>query len=70
MNIINNEKRNYIMKIEKVNNEDIPTSMNMPKDTSLSEASKHIRKEIDDWIKEGNEKVIISPVSTNLSEKK
>ena len=58
------------MKIEKVNNEDIPTSMNMPKDTSLSEASKHIRKEIDDWIKEGNEKVIISPVSSNLSEKK
>ena len=59
-----------IMKIEKINNEDIPTSMNMPKDTSLSEASKHIRKEIDDWIKEGNEKVIISPVSSNLSEKK
>ena len=40
------------MKIEKVNNEDIPTSMNMPKDTSLSEASKHIRKEIDDWIRQ------------------
>ena len=56
--------------IEKVNNEDIPTSMQQPKDTSLSEESKHVRKEIDDWIKEGNEKVIISPVSTNLSEKK
>tara|TARA_R110001592_G_scaffold75723_1_gene229113 strand:- start:443 stop:652 length:210 start_codon:yes stop_codon:yes gene_type:complete len=69
MNIINNEKRNYIMKIEKINNEDIPTSMNMPKDTSLSEASKHIRKEIDDWLKEGNEKVIILPETTNLSEK-
>ena len=55
--------------IEKVNNEDIPTSMNMPKDTSLSEASKHIRKEIDDCIKEGNEKVIILPETTNLSEK-
>ena len=55
--------------IEKVNNEDIPTSMQQPKDTSLSEASKHVRKEIDDWIKEGNEKVIISPVSSNLSEK-
>ena len=56
--------------IEKVNNEDIPTSMQQPKDTSLSEASKHVRKEIDDWIKEGNEKGIISPVSTNLSQKK
>ena len=56
--------------IEKVNNEDIPTSMQQPKDTSLSEASKHVRKEIDDWIKEGTEKVIISPVSSNLSEKK
>ena len=56
--------------IEKMNNEDIPTSMKMPTDSKLSEKSKHVRKEIDDWIKEGNEKVIISPVSSNLSEKK
>ena len=55
--------------IEKVNNEDIPTSMQQPKDTSLSEASKHVRKEIDDWLKEGNKKVIILPETTNLSEK-
>ena len=55
---------------KKLNNEDVPTSMKMPINNSLSENSKHVRKEIDDWIKEGNEKVIISPVSTNLSEKK
>ena len=56
--------------IEKVNNEDVPTSMQMPKSDGQSDASKHVRKEIDDWLKEGNEKVIISPVSSNLSEKK
>ena len=56
--------------IDKINNEDIPTSMKMPKTNGLSENSKHVRKEIDDWLKEGNEKVIISPVSSNLSEKK
>ena len=56
--------------IDKINNEDIPTSMKMPKTNELSENSKHARKEIDDWLKEGNEKVIISPVSSNLSEKK
>ena len=55
--------------IEKMNNEDIPTSMKMPTDSKLSEKSKHVRKEIDDWIKEGNEKVIILPETTNLSEK-
>ena len=56
--------------IDKINNEDIPTSMKMPKTDGLSENSKHIRKEIDDWLKEGNEKVIILPETTNLSEKK
>ena len=55
---------------DKINNEDIPTSMKMPKTDGLSENSKHIRKEIDDWLKEGNEKVIILPETTNLSEKK
>ena len=44
---------------EKINNEDIPTSMQMPIDNSLSEKSKHVRKEIDDWLKEGNKKTII-----------
>ena len=56
--------------IKKVNNEDVRTSMRMPKSDGQSDASKHVRKEIDDWLKEGNEKVIISPVSSNLSEKK
>ena len=56
--------------IDKINNEDIPTSMKMPKTDGLSKNSKHIRKEIDDWLKEGNEKVIILPETTNLSEKK
>ena len=56
--------------IKKVNNEDVPTSMQMPKSDGQSDASKQVRKEIDDWLKEGNEKVIISPVSSNLSEKK
>ena len=45
--------------IEKINNEDIPTSMKMPTDSKLSEKSKHVRKEIDDWLKEGNKKTII-----------
>ena len=44
---------------EKINNADIPTSMQMPIDNSLSEKSKHVRKEIDDWLKEGNKKTII-----------
>ena len=59
MNIINNEKRNYIMKNEKMNNDEIPCSMQMPKSDGESEARKHIRKEIDDWLKEGNKKTII-----------
>ncbi len=33
--------------------------MQMPKIDGQSEASKHVRKEIDDWLKEGNEKRII-----------
>ena len=45
--------------IEKMNNEDIPTSMKMPINNSLSENSKHVRKEIDDWLKEGNKKTVI-----------
>ena len=45
--------------IEKINNEDIPTSMKMPTDSKLSEISKNVRKEIDDWLKEGNKKTII-----------
>ena len=45
--------------IEKINNEDIPTSMKMPTDSKLSEKSKNVRKEIDDWLKEGNKKTII-----------
>ena len=45
--------------IDKINNEDIPTSMKMPKTDGLSENSKQIRKEIDDWLKEGNKKTII-----------
>ena len=44
---------------EKINNTDIPTSMKLPRDFSLSKDSKHIRKEIDDWLKEGNKKTII-----------
>jgi|TARA_B110000014_G_scaffold227335_1_gene187096 hypothetical protein len=59
MNIINNEKRNYIMKSEKMNNDEVPCSMQMPKTNGQSDASKHVRKEIDDWLKEGNEKTII-----------
>ena len=45
--------------IEKINNEDIPTSMQIPKSDGQSKASKHVRKEIDDWLKEGNKKTII-----------
>ena len=44
---------------EKINNTDRPTSMKLPRDVSLSKDSKHIRKEIDDWLKEGNKKTII-----------
>ena len=47
------------MKNEKMNNEDVPTSMQMPTDNKLSEKSQHVRKEIDDWLKEGNKKTII-----------
>ena len=47
------------MKIEKINNEDIPTCMQKAKADGESEARKHIRKEIDDWLKEGNKKTII-----------
>ena len=45
---------------KKLNNEDVPTSMKMPINNSLSENSKHVRKEIDDWLKEGNKKTVIS----------
>jgi len=45
--------------IEKINNEDIPTSMQMPEKDGDSDARKHIRKEIDDWLKKGNKKTII-----------
>ena len=44
---------------EKINNTDIPTSMKLPRDGKLSEKSQHVRKEIDDWLKEGNKKTII-----------
>jgi len=57
------------VKTEKMNNDEIPCSMQMPKTDGQSAASKHVRKEIDDWLKEGNEKVIILPETTNLSEK-
>jgi len=57
------------VKIKKMENDDVPCSMQMPKIDGQSEASKHVRKEIDDWLKEGNEKVIILPETTNLSEK-
>ena len=57
------------MKTEKMNNDEVPCSMQMPETDGQSDASKHIRKEIDDWLKEGNEKTIILPETTNLSEK-
>ena len=44
---------------EKLNNEDVPTSMKMPINNSLSEDSKHLKKEVDAWLKEGNKKTII-----------
>ena len=47
------------MNNKKINNEDIPNSMKMPKSDSMSESSKHVRKEIDDWVKEGNKKTVI-----------
>ena len=45
--------------IKKLNNEDVPSSMKVPIIDGLSEASKHVRKEIDAWLKEGNKKTII-----------
>ena len=51
---------------KKLNNEDVPTSMKMPINNSLSENSKHVRKEIDDWLKEGNKKTIIPTKGDNL----
>jgi hypothetical protein len=47
------------MKTEKMNNDEIPCSMQMPKTDGQSAASKHVRKEIDDWLNDGNEKTII-----------
>ncbi len=47
------------MKIKKMNNDDVPCSMKMPETDGQSESSKHVRKEIDDWLKEGNKKTII-----------
>jgi hypothetical protein len=44
---------------KKINNEDIPTSMKMPINDTLSENSKHLKKEIDAWLKEGNKKTIL-----------
>jgi len=57
------------MNTKKLNNEDVPTfptSMKMPINNSLSENSKHVRKEIDDWLKEGNKKTIIPNKGDNL----
>jgi len=54
------------MKSKKLNNEDVPTSMKMTINNSLSENSKHVRKEIDDWLKEGNKKTIIPTKGDNL----
>ena len=54
------------MKSKKLNNEDVPTSMKMPTDSKLSEKSKNVRKEIDDWLKEGNKKTIIPNKGDNL----
>jgi len=44
---------------KKISNDAVPVSMKMPIDNSLSENSKHLKKEIDDWLKEGNKKTII-----------
>jgi hypothetical protein len=52
------------MNTEKLNNEDVPTSMKMPINEGLSEASKHLKKEVDAWLKEGNKKTII-PIKEN-----
>ena len=43
---------------KKISNETVPVSMKMPIDNSLSENSKHLKKEIDDWLKEGNKKTV------------
>jgi len=45
--------------IDKISNEDIPASMKMPTNDSLSEKSSHLKKEVDAWLKEGNKKTII-----------
>ena len=50
---------------DKILNENIPASMVLPRDVSLSENSKHIRKEIDDWLKEGNKKTLIPTKGDN-----
>ena len=47
------------MKIKKMNNDEVPCSMKMPETDGQSESSKHVRKEIDDWLNDGNEKTII-----------
>ena len=44
---------------KKLNNEDVPTSMKMPINNSLSEDRKKKKKEVDAWLKEGNKKTII-----------
>ena len=49
---------------KKLNNEDVPTSMKMPINEGLSEANKHLKKEVDAWLKEGNKKTII-PIKEN-----
>ena len=49
---------------KKLNNEDVPTSMKMPINEGLSEASEHLKKEVDAWLKEGNKKTII-PIKEN-----
>ena len=46
------------MNTEKLNNEDVPTSMKMPINEGLSEASKHLKKEVDAWLKEGKKTII------------
>jgi len=47
------------MKIKKMNNDEVPCSMQMPETDGQSDASKHERKEIENWLKERNKKTII-----------
>ena len=47
------------MNTKKINNEDVPTSQKMPTSDGLSEDSKHLKKEIDAWLEEGNKKTVI-----------